>query len=502
MMQMGARLRVGIAKVWAETSTFSPERITLQDLEANGLQLGSEILDCYRNTAELGGFMAAAAKRAGSVELVPLIHANGWTGGVLSSKAMDTIEEGLALEMKEAGQLDGFYFALHGAMASEDIDDVSGYLLSLVRRRIGDSVPLVASFDHHANMTRRILANVNALTAYRHAPHIDMFETGERAGEMLFDLMSEQISPTVAWRKIPLVTPSYMYTTVRTPLKELFSQARKLEEQPGVLEILTFQVFPHMDVPELGWSTVAITRGNKEQAQSLADEMARQSWAIRAAMFPETLDPETAIREACDREGPVLLVDGADNVNGGAPGNSTWILQALLETEMHKPALITIVDRGAVADAIAVGVGKEIELEVGSEPDHISGGRVRLGGRITRISDGRFRISGHGAGNVNMGRTVLLEKDHVKVVISERPGPGHDPAVYRHLGLDPATAQIVVVKCTAGHTVVYQSIMKSDIFVNSPGLTPNDLTELEWSKVPRPLYPIDELGAWEPCQAL
>jgi hypothetical protein len=68
---------------------------------------------------------------------------------------------------------------------AEHADDAEGELLARVRDLIGDNMPLVASLDLHANVTRRMLSIADALVAYRTYPHIDMAETGERAAELL-----------------------------------------------------------------------------------------------------------------------------------------------------------------------------------------------------------------------------------------------------------------------------------------------------------------------------
>jgi microcystin degradation protein MlrC len=495
-------MKIAFAKVWAETSTFTPLLTNLDDMRSFGLHYGAQILDVYRGVAELGGFLAAAEAFFPQTELIPIIHANGWTGGVLSTEALQHIESHLLAGLEQAGELDGFYFALHGATASEQIADVSGYLLEKVRKFIGPSTPLVASFDHHGNITQRIIDNLDAFVSYQCAPHIDMFETGERAGKLLFRLIQKEINPVIAWQKIPLVTPSYRFTTTKPPLKTLFQRARELERISGVLTVSTFQVFPHLDVPELGWSTIAIADGDLSLANRLAIELAQHSWKIRDQMFPETVPPDEAIRRALASEkGPILMVDGDDNVNGGAPGDSTCFLSALLRAHVDRPAYLTIVDPEAVAGAIAAGIGNVVTLEVGGKRDHIYSRPVPVTGQVIRISDGRFQIGGHGAGSVNMGRTVVLAIGEIRLLLSERIGPGHDPEVYRHIGLDPGRAQIVLVKCTAGHAVAYQSIMQNDLFLDCPGLAFNNLKRLEWKHIPRPIYPIDDLTEWSPLIA-
>ena len=95
-----------------------------------------------------------------------------------------------------------------------------------------------------------------------------------------------------------------------------------------------------------------------------------------------------------------------------------------------------------------------------------------------------------------MGRTVVLDTGDVKVVLSEQVGAGHDPMVYRHLGLEPTRAKIVVVKTPVGFRLAYGSIAKAEILADCPGLSPSDLRILDYTRAPRPLFPLDNLSAW------
>src|SRR3954451_5164316 len=87
--------------------------------------------------------------------------------------------------IKAAGQIDGVYLDLHGAMVTEHLDDGEGEILARVRRVIGPDVPLVTSLDLHANVTPEMMEHADALIAYRTYPHVDMAETGRASAKHL-----------------------------------------------------------------------------------------------------------------------------------------------------------------------------------------------------------------------------------------------------------------------------------------------------------------------------
>src|SRR4029078_474170 len=99
--------------------------------------------------------------------------------------AYERIVDDLVDRLRRAGPVDGVYLDLHGAMVAEHFDDGEGELLERVRKVVGSGVPVVASLDLHANMTRAMLAHSDGLNAYCTYPHIDMAATGARAAGLL-----------------------------------------------------------------------------------------------------------------------------------------------------------------------------------------------------------------------------------------------------------------------------------------------------------------------------
>ena len=418
--------------------------------------------------------------------------------GTVSTPAMSHLEEILLNGLAAAMPVDGVLLSLHGSMVAETIDDVEGHLLGEIRTRVGPDVPIAMSLDHHANITRQMIEHCDLLVGYQSLPHIDMFETGQRTAELLLSRLRGEITPTVAWRKIPMITPADRFFTTMEPMKTWFDAARALEARPEVLSVSLFPVQPWLDVPELGWTTVVVTDGDAALAQELADELAAMAWERRELFFEEKVPPEEAVRQAVAIEGgPVVIADGSDSVNSGAPGDSTHLLTALLSQSIGGAAFVTVVDPEAVESALAAGIGSEVTLDVGGKRDRIFSQPVKVSGRVTRTSNGRFTIGGHLGADIDMGRTVVVDTGEVQVVLSEQVGAGHDPMVYRHIGLEPAEAKIVVVKTPVGFRLAYSSIMKASVLADCPGLSPSDLRILDYTKAPRPLFPLDDLPEWK-----
>ncbi len=489
-------LRIAIGRVWQETNTFAETRTGLREYNQYTFQIGAGLLPELRDKDnELAGF--ADVLDPENVQYVPLLNASAWCGGPLLFEAVAAFTDAIVGQLQHAEKLDAILFSLHGALAGEQVFDVEGHLLQAMRKHVGPDLPIVITLDHHANVTRAIVEASDAITAYNHCPHVDMRETGRRGARLLLAVLRGEVRPTMAFRKIPLVTPCEHFLTAEPPMKTWFDLARTMESLPGIVNAQTFAVQPWLDVPELGWSAVVTTNNDQPLAEGMCAQLANWAWEHRAEFYSRKYEPAEAVRRAATAPcGPVVIADGADATNGGSPGDSTCLLREFLHQDIRCSALLTMVDPEAVDYACKAGLGATITLRVGAKRSLAYHQPLEITARVARFSDGRFQLSGHLAMKVNMGRCVLLEVSSVKLLVSEFAGPGHDPEVFRHIGLEPREAQIVVVKATVGHWDAYRDIMKENLPTECPGPSPSYLERLRYQHIPCSMYPFDKTRTW------
>ena len=497
-------MRIGVARIWQETNTFSPKKTTLEDFHVNGLHLGAELLEHLAGLPELAGARAAAEACREPVELVPILAAMAWPAGRLTEQTFTHLRDGFGERLDACGHLDGLFVSLHGALSAETCDDVEGSLLVEVRRRRGPALPIVVSLDMHANITRAMMQAVDAAVGYHTCPHLDMEQTGRRAMEILIDTISGKIEPAMTWRKVPMIVPADRHNHVAGPLHELLDRLARVEATQGVLSCSLFPVQPWLDVESLGWSTLVVTDGRGQLAQELADDLARECWRRRHEFFVEKVSPTEAVGQALATDGgPVVISDSADATNSGAPGNSTCLLKAMLDIGLTESALLTMVAPNAVDQAYAAGIGATIEVEFGTVPVNPFSRPLTVIVRVVSFHDGTIRLQGH-LGNlvVNMGRTAVLAAGEVKIVASEVPGPGHvPPEFFARLDLDVKDAKIIVAKSPVGFRAGYEPIAAGIILCQSPGPACSDLTSLTWERRPAALFPFDSALQWSPAVA-
>jgi microcystin degradation protein MlrC len=489
-------VRIAVAEIAQETDSFSPLRADLKDFEAYGLYLGREILDRMPGVGPVGGFLQVAAGQGTPVDLVPIIRAWGSAGGAITRETLDFLTARLVEGLEQSPPLDGVFLSLHGAAAAEGEDDVEGSLLQTVRGVVGDAIPVVVALDHHANITRKMVDHASALIGHETQPH-DPPATGRKAARVLFRVLGGEVRPTVAWRKIPMITPQDQFLTAEGPMKEWFDLAREMERRPGVLDVSPYPMQPWLDVAEGGWSVVAHTDNDPELAKALAAEMADRAWALREQFWASgRVAPDEAVRRAVAAErGLVILSDTGDSVYGGAPGDNTCILRALLDAQVACPAFVPVVDGEALDAATAAGVGAGVTIDVGGKIDREFSRPVRIAGKVAAVSNG-LTVDLHDRGVCDLRRTALLRAGSVFIaLLGHRSFAINHPVLYNHLGLDLADAKVVVVK-TASNFQFFSRWRSGLIRVDSPGTTQSDLTAFTWKRLPRPIYPLDPLADW------
>lgn len=493
----GVTVRIGLVWISQETNTFNPFPTTIETFASFGIDRGEEIVANLGTVGSPGGFFAAAAERE-DVEAVPIFKARAVAGGRLSVETVDFLNDELVAGLQAAGPLDGLALQLHGACAAAGIDDVESLHLEAARGVLGDAVPIVLALDHHANITRRMVAGSDAIIGHRTQPH-DPFNTGQVAAELLFRIVAGEVTPTVAWRKLPLLSHQEQYLTSQGPMKVWFDRAREHEAHDAtVLQISNFPMQPWLDLEEGGWATVVTTDGDPALAERLADEMADLAWSMRADFQVKTsVAPIDAVRRADAAEsGVVVISDTGDSVLGGAGGDSTVLLQAMIDAGITGPALVPLVDPAIATDLLEAGAGATTTVTAGGriarmhDPVTLTGTVRRVGHEIADI--GR----GYASPTVDFGITAVLDVPFGTVVISERPGVGGVvPDMYHHLGIDPADYKMAVLK-TASNFQWFGDISSDVIRADTTGPSQSDIVDLPWTRVPRPVYPLDDVADW------
>lgn len=491
-------MRILVGGIIQESNTFSPVVSTMEDFRNHFFLVGDEIKSIHTKN-EIGGFYAAASEEKVSIE--PTIFGSAVSSGVFKKEALMELKSLLFSKIEQSNSYAGVYFALHGAMVSQEVSDVEGELIEGIRHLIGDHIPFVVSLDLHANITKRMIKHVDGLVGFKTYPHVDFFETGYRAAKLLFSIIRGEIHPVVVMKKIPMIVPAENSQTSHGPFADLWREASEGEENRDSILTSLFPVQPWLDIHEMGTAVVVVGQ-DEQKANQEAERLARLFWQKRHEFNIELFSVQEVVKKALNKleDAPYVISDSADSPGAGATGDSNVVLRDLLELGVQEKlvSFIPVVDPKAVERAIDAGVGNEVTVNVGYSLNRRQGKPIRVTGNVTKIGDGRFVLKGGYAKNTvaNMGRSVVLQIGKVSLLIGERATFMGDPSMYRSMGLEPKEADLVVVKSANQFRADYEGISKNIFILDTPGCSPANLERLEFKKIERPLYPFDDDFDW------
>lgn len=482
--------RVGVASIVQETNTFSVETTTIDHFLLQGIQRGSELLSLSGSNTEAAGALGALERRG--VTAAPLLKAWAMSGGTLADDALESLCDRLEDELRRAQPLDGLVLSLHGALVAESSDSADTVLVARARDVLGEHVPIGVCLDLHANVDGPLLELATLAIGYRTYPHVDQAETGARTAQLVVDVLEGRIDPSTSLAKRPMLTAPEAQGP-EGPLGVLRAQADRLAQEHGLLDVSLFPVQPWLDVPGLGFGVTVM--GSTADGAAVAERLAGEAWARRRDFEVELVTPAHAIERARRHPSrPLLLSESADSPTAGSSGDSPAVVRALLEQGGDLRAYATLVDRPAVARCHESGPGRAVSVEVGASIDTRFHAPVTLQGRIETVGDGPYALTGpvFTGMPVTMGRWARVEAGRLSVLLTELPACTFDPETYRHVGLEPRVADVVAVRSANLFRAGWGGLAEGALILDLPGASTPRLSTLPYTRVTRPLYPLDD----------
>ena len=218
----------------------------------------------------------------------------------------------------------------------------------------------------HANVTASTITNCNVLTGYKTYPHTDLYETGHRAGSILYDTMQGHCNPVMVWRKLPLISHTLKQGTDDEPFKSLIKLCQETEQLAGVLSVSLFGGFPLADSPHTGSSVVVVTNNDDLLANRVATDIAEACWSRRHQQVYQPHPLHEQIQKAKKlTEGPIILLDHCDNCGSGGTQDVMTVIRAVMEAGLEDVIVAAVWDPKAVAHMQAAGVNAEVALSLG-----------------------------------------------------------------------------------------------------------------------------------------
>lgn len=473
--------RIAIAGIAIESSTFSPA-VTHED--AFKARTGEDVFSYYP-------FMDEGDDLRERAQWFPTLRGHAIPGGIVTREAYESLVTKTLDMLEENLPYDGLFFDIHGAMSVQGLDDPEGDFIKRVREVVGTETLISTSMDLHGNVSRRLASHTDLITCYRMAPHEDALESKERAVRNLITrLENGKGKPEYkAWIPVPILLPGEKTSTRVEPAKSLYAKVEPAANREGVIDAAIWVGYAWADEPR-NHAVVMVTGDDKEAVISSAERLAKSFWDVRHEF--EFIAPTASLEESLNMAvesdvQPFIISDMGDNPTAGGAGDVTWTLREILKRPEFKtqngPSLIyaSIPGPDFVEAAVKAGIGGTVSEYAGAEVDDRYSPPILLEGEITAIKHG----------DEDAETEVVVKIGSANVIVTKKRKPYHQENDFTNLGLNPRETDIVVVKI--GYLVPELYDMRADwIMALTPGGVDQDLHRLEYERINRPMFPLDE----------
>jgi microcystin degradation protein MlrC len=501
--------RIAVLSFAIECNRFAPVT-TAADFETDVDIRGNQIVSEARSAAsitlpDLPGFFTEM-DRTGQWTPVPLRVSQAQPGGPVEEGFFRSFVAEIEAGLKAALPLDAIFISAHGAALAEGTDDPDGDLLEAIRRAVGPDIPVVATFDLHANVSHKMIDNLSVFVGYLENPHTDIYERGVEAARHMRECLAGART-AITMVKVPLVPPQISLLTARGPYADLIKYGQT-KVGGDILNVSVMAGFAYSDSPKNGLTAVVTARnGNRRAAAKLSLKIAQRAWDTKERFKRAMMSLGDAVQLAASvsrdrRRKPIILADVADNPGGGGRGNTTYLLRALKGARTQHVLFGVFNDAAVAAKAHELGEGTIFTASFNSQEHQEFSLPFDSEAKVVKLSDGRYVGRRGVLKNVSsdMGPSALLDLGGVQLVVISNRCQCMDPRQFEMFGLDIAQARVVVVKSRGHFRGGFDEFFRPEQIyeVDCPGLTSPVLANFTWSKLPRPVYPLDEETTWTP----
>ena len=488
-------IRILLGGLHQEVNSFAPGRTTVAEYKRKQFHFGQDMIDlaanfirCNEGADGIGG--SYRVLHEAGAEIIAGGFMSAQPGSIIEQSVVDDYIEQLKKVTRENLPLDGVVLFMHGAAQSEQSDDPEGDIVIAVREIVGEDVPITVGLDLHANVSERMVRNANTISLYQRYPHIDVWETGERAARLCVGIVKGEIAPKMSYVQIPMLVAASSYTTETEPFRSLMAKGHEYVKEGKLLDFSVCQMQPWLDV-EGGYSSVVTIAEDAEVGAQIAKELAQGLWDMRHEFKTDlsSVDEVIRIAEKNDSGKPVILNDFADSSNAGSAGDSPEVIERILALESDVKGLMYINDAPFVAACREAGVGNTVKANIGATISSKLYTPVAVEAQVKSLFDGVVPF--HGT-FVDFGPSAVVKIRNMIIVVTTQHRYNGDPCLYRAFGYDPCSFQMVVVKACTSFRAFYGPLTDLIYPSSTKGAATSDLLSLPFEKIPQSFYPFSD----------
>ena len=481
-------MRVFIATLGTETCTFANFPTGVENFKRHlWAERGIEDLPPSPSSAVPRKWVELA--REAGWDIVEGLHAWAQPAGVTTRSAYEFMRDRILDDLRSAGSIDVVLLSLHGAMIADGYDDCECDLVSRVRDLVGSDVRIGLELDLHAHIDESILEVSDIIVIFKTYPHIDYVQRAVDVFDLMRRTLDGEIDPVMALYDCR--TMGLFPTTHTKDMAGFVDGMTSAEGKGGILSLSLNHGFPWADIPIAGAKMLCVADRSKHVAMRAAKQFGRRFCDIRSAADLQFTSFDDAIEEAkAVGDKPLLIADISDQVGGGAPGDTTHVLKALIGAGIRNAAVVPIWDPLAVDICFQVGVGTKLALRIGGKLEPHSGPPLDAEAEVVflkRDAVQRQLESEH----VPLGDIAVVKVEGIEVMLTTKRVNVFSPSIFESHGISFADKQVVSIKNLYKHRDIFLPLTRAQLFAATPGTCNPNWKSLSFQRLPRPIWPLD-----------
>ncbi|SFZ86051.1 Microcystin degradation protein MlrC, contains DUF1485 domain [Devosia enhydra] len=481
-------MRIFIATFGTETSTFASFPTGLDDFKHHAwAEHGAEGAVPSHWNAPARTWLARA--RALGWDVVEGLHTFAEPAGITTRATYEYLRDRILGELAAAGPVDAVLLFLHGAMVAEGYDDCEGDFVTRVRQLVGPDVTIGLELDLHAHIDHVLVETADIIVFYKAYPHNDQAARADDVFTLVERTLAGEIDPKMAL--FDCRTMGLFPTTMQGPMIGFTEAMFDAEGKDGILSLSLNHGFPWADVPIAGAKMLAIADGSMALAERTAEAFGKRFYRDRKAACLPFTSFEDAIAEArIAGEKPLLLADTSDQAGSGAPGDTTYMLRAFIDSGIRNAAIVPLFDPLAVGICQQVGVGAKLRLRIGGKFEPHSGPPCDGEAEVLFLKRDAYQEQENG-GELHCGDIAVVRMEGIEILLTTKRVNVYSLSMFERHGISLGDKQIVAIKNLYKHTDLFAPLVRRQLYVASPGASDPDWAALDWKRLPRPIWPLD-----------
>lgn len=481
-------MRLFIATLGTETNTFASFPTGLDDFR-RGFWNEGDIASAAPSPWAMPAKRWLARAEALGWDVVQSLFAFAEPAGPTVRSAYEQMRDRILSDLAAAGPVDAVLMFLHGAMVADGYDDCEADFVTRMRQQAGPDVRIGVELDLHAHLDHRLLDVTDLIVFYKAYPHIDYAERADDLFTLMQRTLAGEIEPVMAL--FDCKTMGLFPTTREGPMPGFVADLFAAEGRDGILSLSLNHGFPWADVPYAGAKMLAVADRDPAIAQRAAEHWGRRFYAIRAEATLPFVPLADAIAEA-QKPGdkPLLLADTSDQTGGGAPGDTTHMLRAMLEAGITDAVYGPLWDPLAVGICFSVGVGAKLKLRIGGKFEPHSGPCLDVEAEVLHLARDTWQDQ-LSKEKVPIGDVAVVRVAGIDVLLNTRRSGVFSPTMFTRHGITLEGKRVIGLKNLYRHTDIFAPLVRGQLYVATPGACPPDWASIPFQRIPRPIWPLD-----------